>query len=209
MKACPYVPFSNRVSPLRCPLTSSLGQSGPAHMSPRGSGPDHITSGEVDMEHQTLIEAAATAHGLPVRLVSAVVGVESGGDACAFRYEPKFFERYIRGNPQVRAVRPCSLETERTAQATSWGLMQVMGATARGLGYQGAFLSELTRPEVGLEYGCRLLAKLAKRREEGHGWPGVVAAYNAGSVRITPEGGFVNQSYVDKIAQALGGEWPK
>ena len=161
------------------------------------------------MEHQTLIEAAANVHGLPVQLVSAVVGVESGGDACAFRYEPAFYERYIRGNPQVRAVRPCSLETERTAQATSWGLMQVMGATARGLGYPGAFLSGLTRPEEGLEYGCRLLAKLAKRHEAGHGWPGVVAAYNAGSVRFTPGGGFVNQSYVDKIAQALGGEWPK
>lgn len=161
------------------------------------------------MEHETLIEAAARTHGLPVGLVSAVVEVESGGDACAFRYEPAFFERYIRGNPAVRGVRPCSLETERMGQATSWGLMQVMGATARGLGYPGAFLSGLTRPEVGLEYGCRLLAKLAKRHKAGHGWPGVVAAYNAGSVRLAPGGGFVNQSYVDKIAQALGGEWPK
>lgn len=161
------------------------------------------------MEDDALIEAAARSHGLPVRLVTAVVEVESGGDACAFRYEPGFYERYINGNPKIRAVRPCSLATERQAQATSWGLMQVMGATARGLGYPGAFLSELTRPEMGLEYGCKLLAKLAKRYEAGHGWPGVVAAYNAGSVRIAPGGGFVNQSYVDKIAQALGGEWPK
>ena len=161
------------------------------------------------MEHMRLIEAAAAAHGLPVKLVAAVVGVESGGNAWSIRYEPQFYERYVSGNSQVRAVRPCSLETERRAQAMSWGLMQVMGATARGLGYAEAFLSRLTDPHAGLEFGCRLLARLAKRHLAEHGWPGVVAAYNAGSVRFGPGGCFVNQSYVDKIAQALGGEWPE
>lgn len=161
------------------------------------------------MELSNLIESAAARHGLPVRLVEAVVGVESGGNTWSIRYEPAFYERYVRQDKTVRAKAPCSLDTERKSRATSWGLMQVMGATARGLGFDGAFLSELTDPAVGLEYGCRLLARLGERCKASHGWPGAVAAYNAGSVRLGPEGGFVNQAYVDKIALKLGNEWPK
>lgn len=161
------------------------------------------------MEYQAQIEKAAANHGLPARLVAAVAGVESGGDAWAFRFEPQFYERYVRPDRSMRAVGPCSLDTERQARATSWGPMQVMGATARSLGFGGAFLSALADPQTGLEYGCRLLASLRDRHKAGHGWAGVVAAYNAGSVRKTAEGRFVNQAYVDKIAQALGGEWPE
>jgi soluble lytic murein transglycosylase-like protein len=160
------------------------------------------------MELSSLIESAAARHGLPAGLVEAVVGVESGGNTWALRYEPAFYERYVRQDKTVRALAPCSLDTERQSRATSWGLMQVMGATARGLGFDKAFLSELTDPAVGLEYGCRLLARLGERHKASHGWPGAVAAYNAGSVRFGPGGGFVNQAYVDKIARKLGKEWP-
>ncbi|WP_243358344.1 transglycosylase SLT domain-containing protein [Fundidesulfovibrio terrae] len=161
------------------------------------------------MEHQALIENAAQAHGLPSRLVEAVAGVESGGNSWAFRYEPQFFARHVASDASVRAVAPCSLDSERQARATSWGLMQVMGATARGLGFQGAFLNALCDPQTGLEYGCRLLARLRDRYKALHGWPGVAAAYNAGSPRRDLSGSFVNQPYVDRIAQALGGQWPQ
>jgi len=160
-------------------------------------------------EHDMLIENAARTWGLPREIVAAVVGVESGGNAWAFRYEPAFYERHVAGNPSVRPKAPCSLDSERQALATSWGLMQVMGSTARGLGFQGPFLSALTDPAIGLDYGCRLLAQLRDRLLERHGWPGVAAAYNAGSARMAADGTFVNQSYVDKIARALGGKWPQ
>jgi soluble lytic murein transglycosylase-like protein len=161
------------------------------------------------MEHQTLIENAAGAHGLPARLVAAVAGVESGGNSWAFRYEPQFYARHVAQDASVKAVAPCSLDSERAARATSWGLMQVMGATARGLGFTGAFLNALCDPATGLEYGCRLLARLRDQYKERHGWPGVVAAYNAGSPRKDASGRFSNQSYVDKIARTLGGAWPQ
>ena len=161
------------------------------------------------MEHQTLIEKAAADHGLPARLVAATVGVESGGNTWAFRFESGFYQRYVKPNTSIRALGPCSLDTERQAQATSWGLMQVMGATARSLGFAGPFLSALCVPETGLEFGARFLAKLRDRHLALHGWPGVVCAYNAGSVRKDPEGRFANQAYVDRIAQALGGKWPE
>ncbi len=160
------------------------------------------------MELKKLIEEAAEKHGLPARLVEAVVEVESGGNPWAFRHEPAFFERYVRGDASVRAKAPCSLATERQALATSWGLMQVMGATARGLGYPGPFIAQLCEPAVGIEYGCKLLARLRDRHAATLGWPGVAAAYNAGSPRLDKDGRFVNQPYVDKIAKALGEEWP-
>ncbi|GFK93539.1 hypothetical protein NNJEOMEG_01373 [Fundidesulfovibrio magnetotacticus] len=160
------------------------------------------------MDHARRIAETARKHGLPETLVEAVVNVESGGDTWAIRYEPRFFERYLRDNPGVRAKAPCSLETERRAQATSWGLMQVMGATARAMGFDGPFLSALGDPDQGLEVGCACLARQRDRHLAAHGWQGVAAAYNAGGVRREPDGRFANQDYVDKIARRLGGRWP-
>lgn len=160
------------------------------------------------MDAKTIIGNAAKAHGLPAALVAAVVAVESGGNAWSFRFEPSFFERALRRNRSVRAVGPCSLDTERQARATSWGLMQVMGDTARALGFDGPYLAALACPETGLEFGCRLLARCRDLCLASHGWPGVAAAYNNGTPALTPEGRFVNQAYVDRIAQAMGGAWP-
>lgn len=159
------------------------------------------------MDWHPLIDQTAVRHGLPARLAAAVVAVESGGEPFAFRFEPAFYERYVRPRPDWRPVRPCSRDTERQALATSWGLMQVMGATARDLGYAGPYLASLCDPPQGIEYGCRLLTRLRDRHLAALGWPGVVAAYNAGTPRRGPDGLFANQAYVDKIADALGGDW--
>lgn len=161
------------------------------------------------METKELMDNTADRWNLPREIVAAVAKVESGGDTWAFRFEPAFHARYVAPKKASGARPPCSDASERQALATSWGLMQVMGATARGLGYAGPFLSALADPALGLDYGCKLLASLRDRHLAAHGWPGVVAAYNAGSVRVADSGAFVNQSYVDKIARALGGKWPQ
>lgn len=146
-------------------------------------------------QQDSLIEKIARRHGLAVALVAAVVRVESGGNPWAIRYEPAFFDRYIAPKP-VKSKAPCSDQTEARMQATSWGLMQIMGATARETGFDGVFLSELCDPEVGLEWSCRYLVKLVKRYGDGEA---AVAAYNAGSPRKLANGQFRNQAYVDKI----------
>ncbi|MFZ5427054.1 MAG: transglycosylase SLT domain-containing protein [Thermodesulfobacteriota bacterium] len=153
-----------------------------------------------------LIESAAKANGLPANIVSAIVQTESSGNTWATRYEPGFYERYVRTN-DVRVFGPVSIVTEKNARATSWGLMQIMGETARCLGFNAPFLAALCDPMVGLEWGCKYLMRLKARYFDTYGWPGVVAAYNAGSPR-TAGGKFVNQAYVDKILEAAGGEWP-
>ena len=149
------------------------------------------------------VDRAARQHGLPIALVRAVVEVESGGDPWAIRYEPGFFDRYVR-DLKISPVYPCSIQTERVARATSWGLMQIMGQKARELGYAEPFLSRLCEPDFGLEYGCRFLAALAKLHLDRLGYAGVAAAYNAGSPRKNPDGTYVNQPYVEKIRQAGG-----
>ena len=151
----------------------------------------------MNTETHPLIQRAALKYDLPTALVSAIVMIESSGEPFALRYEPLFFSRYIEKLPGVKAISPCSFETERFARATSWGLMQIMGQVARERGFDQPFLSALCDPETGLDYGCRHLAHLTHRYFNGS-WPPVIAAYNAGSPRLV-NGQYVNQPYVDKV----------
>lgn len=153
--------------------------------------------------HLESIDRTARRHGLPPELVRAIVTVESNGNPWAARYEPAFYNRHVAPKP-VKTRPPCSEQTEMRLRACSFGLMQIMGATAREVGFEGVFLTELCDPEVGLDWGCRYLAQLARLHYERHGWAGVVAAYNAGSPRKLADGRWVNEGYVNKI-HAQGG----
>jgi len=91
-------------------------------------------------------------------------------------------------------------DQEWWGQRASWGLMQFMGAGARGAGFIGGYLTELLSVPVNLEYGCRHMAGLAKRYLAEHGWAGVCRAYNgghAGAVKHT------NPEYAAKVLRAL------
>jgi soluble lytic murein transglycosylase-like protein len=108
-----------------------------------------------------LARAVAGKHGLDAGLVCAVCEQESGWNPWAIRYEPAFYARYVR--PMVDGGE-LSDETEARARAFSWGLMQVMGQTARENGY-GGHLAGICEPATGIGIGCRVLAgKLAKAR---------------------------------------------
>lgn len=75
--------------------------------------------------------------------------------------------------------------------------MQIMGATARWLGYDGA-LPALYKPENNLFWGCKYLGRLQDKYGEGDE---MVASYNAGSPRKNADGKFVNQYYVDTVGE--------
>lgn len=146
-------------------------------------------------QQDDLITAAAKKHDLWPDLVRAIIEVESGGDPLAMRFEPEWRWHLDVTIPGV------SKATERNQQATSWGLMQVMGTVAREHGFLGQFMSALCDPAMGLDYGCRHLSKMM-RRYEGSVWH-AVAAYNAGTAKLDVSGRFVNQAYVDKVRVAL------
>ena len=116
------------------------------------------------------VVAGATRHGLDPYLVAAIVKQESSGRPEAIRFEPgsrlavdvrtwapcrPLAESEVasaRPPAGWHSVSPCSIATEWAAQRTSWGLMQVLGATARDIGFQGPFLSALLDPAEGVEW---------------------------------------------------------
>lgn len=153
----------------------------------------------MDAKIRDMAVAAAQEAGLDPALVLGIVSVESGGQPCAARYEPLY--RWTL--PQAERPGGCSHDTELVLQRTSWGLMQLMGALARELGFEG-WLPELTDEALNLKLGCRHLVNLTRRFGERHGPEGVIAAYNAGSPRKSPAGEWVNQGYVNKVKAAMG-----
>src|SRR5208283_3316624 len=109
----------------------------------------------IDPKLLQLAQRAAEAEGLDAALVCAVVEQESGWNPWAMRYEPLFFAKYVAPlytNNKVGA-------TEAYARGISWGLMQVMGQTAREMGVSSPYLSTLCDPAVGLAVGCKVLRR--------------------------------------------------
>ncbi len=179
-----------------------------------------MTSAAAVSQYQPLAVARARAAGLPLALVLATIEVESSGRPAAWNPEPAY--RYLWDCKARRPFRDLTVaeiasevppadfpawpgqpkDAEWVGQQASWGLMQVMGAVARQQGFAGDFHTELcTVPALGIDHGCRYLAACITRfGSEVRG----IAAYNAGSPRPAAGGGFVNQSYVDKILAARG-----
>jgi hypothetical protein len=105
----------------------------------------------------------AMSHNLPVELVCAVCEEESGKrnaripggledwDPTSTRFEVGFLRRWVKPDNLNAPT------TEEIDSAHSFGLMQIMGLTARELGFKGRYLTELCNPECGLEFGCRKL----------------------------------------------------
>jgi soluble lytic murein transglycosylase-like protein len=98
----------------------------------------------IDARLLQLAEKAADAEGLSRALVCSVIERESAWNPWAMRYEPLFFAKYVAPlytNNKVGA-------TEAYARGISWGLMQVMGQTAREKGFSSLYLSALCDPAI-------------------------------------------------------------
>ena len=116
-----------------------------------------------------LAKSAAQKMQLDPALVCAVVEQESEWNTWAIRVELEFYKKYVQ---------PMNLsDTEEYARSFSWGLMQIMGETAREFGYKGRFLSGLCDPATGLQYGC---LKLRRCLYKHSGAFDALLAYNGG-----------------------------
>jgi hypothetical protein len=116
--------------------------------------------------YRSLALVVADRHALGRALVCAVCEEESGKrnvataafgiedwDPFSVRFEPGFMKQYIHpANPETPT-------TDELCRSMSFGLMQIMGQTARERGFNGRFLTGLCDPETGLEYGCRQLRR--------------------------------------------------
>jgi len=118
------------------------------------------------------VKYQARIYGVDPALACAVVEQESNWNVWAIRYEPAFFTRYVASQVNLS-------DTERTARATSWGLFQIMGQTARERGFKGQFLSSLCDPMWGIPAGCEFLGHLLTIK--GGNQTDALLAWNGGS----------------------------
>ncbi len=143
------------------------------------------------------IKKVADRYSLNPKLVEAIAFVESTFNQWAIRFEPKSRSNVI---PHKFATINLTTDiTEETGQKFSWGLLQIMGSTARWMGYHGP-LPLLCDVDTNLIWGCRYLSKL---KDDFGVTENMIAAYNAGCVRRNQDGKFVNQAYVDKVLKAM------
>jgi soluble lytic murein transglycosylase-like protein len=136
-----------------------------------------------------LVQSKAFKYDLDYKLVAAVAWQESRGDLYAIRYEPGFFRRYLEGKDtsQLPGTFPRAIPTPATElrlRAHSFGLMQIMGNTARLIGFDGRYLTELLDPEINLELGARYLQRCWERTPASDSdhlrTKGMLACYNTG-----------------------------
>lgn len=156
-----------------------------------------------------IIVTVAGDTGVDPFLALAICEHESSLNPWATRYETDFFTRYVQplSINRIQAISPYvkiglpTVETERRALSTSFGLMQIMGMSAREAGFDGQWLTELCDPFVGVRFGCLLL----KSKIDKYGMQPGIAAYNSGKPVYSGKK-FKNQEYVDSV-QARQEKW--
>lgn len=145
----------------------------------------------------SLVKSVANGSQIEAKLLDAIVVVESCYDPLAVRYESHYSANIIP-NAYAKAHN-ISVETEKQLYKFSWGLCQVMGGTARFVGYGGPILG-LLEPQMNLFVGCLYLKKLKGIYPM---MQDVIAAYNAGRPKRDKTGKYVNQEYVDKVLKTM------
>ena len=135
-----------------------------------------------------IINKYALACNLRPDIVACVILQESGGDTMACRYEKQFYETYLanKAKAQLAGFVPpkASLDTEKNGRAISWGLMQVMGDTARWCAkFSGNFFTSLCDPDIGVRVGCLVLAHDLEM-EKGN-YIAALSRYNSGTSNST------------------------
>lgn len=144
------------------------------------------------LQYWPLLCEQALAHDLSPALVAAVVCQESGGNRYAMRVEAKW--QYH--NLDLQRPKGIGRDTEWWGQATSWGLMQVMGTVAREKGFAG-WWPALCEPDIGLYYGCKVLGGIlaAKGKDE----VAALLRYNGGGDKQYPGRVLVWKEIVSRV----------
>ena len=140
-----------------------------------------------------VIKAKANERNIDPMLLAAICWQESSGFVYAVRFEPNY--RWLYRVDKFAKMLRITEETEKNLQMQSYGLAQIMGGTARWLGFTGP-LPSLYKPENNLYWACRYINILSNRSSN---IKDIIASYNAGSVVKDSRGNYKNQLYVDKV----------
>lgn len=154
-----------------------------------------------------IVNRKALQYGLRADIVMCIILQESRANPLAARYEkhihaallPKKRNEMSGWVPDAdyddEELEP-SLDTEKALRAHSWGLMQVLGETARWCAkFRGPWLHALHEPELGVDIGCKVLSFYLKKNGT---YDKALAAYNAGIPTST-----LGQQYARKVLSRL------
>lgn len=164
----------------------------------------------------TTLEIIGKQFDVDPNLIAAIIQTESSGVTWRQRFEASYEPGDSTDDPNYFRVLPSqkylvaperwakscgiSTATETMLQYTSHGLMQVMGYTARGMGYEDN-LAEMLEPGIGIYWGTLYLSQKLKAYQSTRS---AIAAYNAGTARRKKDSlEFVNQPYVDRVLGRL------
>ncbi len=118
--------------------------------------------------YRKLIEEWCRLFGFDPDLVEALIIIESGGNTDAFRFEPGFYRRYLKGKEAEKSLYfdLCHDDLPLPRRiASSYGLMQVMYPTAVDAGYRD--LPEyLFVPLINLHWGLTILDEIRQEVEQ-------------------------------------------
>lgn len=106
----------------------------------------------MNTQYDQIFQDAADRWGIPFEWIKAIAATESSFDSTAIRPEPRIND-------------------------ASYGLMQILTSTARGLGWRGTDPKDLLDPWVNVNLGAKLIAQL----KAAYGsFERVYSAYNSG-----------------------------
>lgn len=158
----------------------------------------------VDLDKLFCINAKK--YGLEKLWLKALGIHESSLNPRAYRYEPAFWEKYLKNNPEWK-------DRDASIVSASWGIFQIMFTTAWALGLRTqpdeAMVEDLCNPVINIELGSKLLRqildKLYKEKlKMKFSWLDMfavsLARFNGGSPGNPDDNGKLrNQHYVDNV----------
>jgi soluble lytic murein transglycosylase-like protein len=122
---------------------------------------------------EQIITDAGARYSVPESWINAVIDTESSRNPNAYRWEP-------------------------ARQEASYGLMQILASTAKGLGFTGDVFNGLYDPAVNIDLGAKLLGQL--RGRYGDDFTRVYSAYNSGK----PDTWQTSAQVAANVKRALG-----
>lgn len=124
--------------------------------------------------YDEIIDSISKKYNIDFHLIKAIIATESSFTDNAYRYEPEFYNRYIKGKSDW--VNDPNYSDPKKISA-SYGPMQVMYTTAKAEGWGGVVVAKLHDPETNIDIGVKHL----KRKIVKYGLELGILAYNSGS----------------------------
>lgn len=149
---------------------------------------------KMDIGLSAIVHEICGRESIDADLMCAIISIESNWNPLSVRFEEKF--ENLEFPEQYAHQEGITVETEIILQKMSFGLCQIMGGTARSIGFSEPLMRLLDARE-NIEMGVKFFKIRCKH------YPVLddqIAAYNAGKPYVK-DGKYVNQVYVDKVLE--------